>query len=495
MYNYNETQIKRIKYLLRRLASLKNGHTLSAQFSEGYPFYSHIDRFGNTTKSSEELSNDEIFKYLQENKDVESKIDLIEIAWQYFFTYGTPNGDLFKHNNMFETIKKGGGLTLIHVTNHYKDICKSGLLYPSGGCLGASLYCVPLRSDGRVHNLGKFVHEYELPEVMARKNMSKGQLDVIAITVDSENFIHSNAETNALDYLLMGQLQFEIYEYFKKESKLDSSIFDELEEGVIEQVRQTQDFLSICLDYHMDYISDSYFIRLFEDALVKMPFLGYVYFEVLVEYITLFQNDNATLVLKELGEINNYNYKRMVFDLSPDLLDGFKLINFRPSVNSVISYLKEKSEKGIIFTNFLEDHFINFLKWRVAQYIRYKLLDKTPLDLSGSKEDLFDKHHSLLGHLVHREIRINKKLKEYSNIYDEKRAETIWQVWNTENVLYPYNSIVPKGEVGINPKYNNLEYGVYRAEIDKEGYVKFKNKLEAKLSFELIKGTSNLRAP
>lgn len=496
MTQYNVNEIRKIKYLLRRLSEMQNGHTLSPQFTKGYPFFTFTNRFGEINLSEKELKNDEVYKFLESNPDIKEKVDLVEVAWQHYLVYGTPNGDLFKNNNLFDTIDKDAGLTLLHCTGNLEKIKASGLLYPSGGCLGASLYCVPLRSDSRVHNLTKFMLEEEIPN--ASKNTGKDMnTALLAIKIESENFIHSNQESNGLDYLMMGQMQSELYLQFKKESKIDGTYFEEIEKEAISGIIKSKEFLNICVDYKLDNISDNYFIELFEQALDDINILGYIYFETLVEYITLFQDDETSLKYKERGEMYNYYYKKMIFELCPEMYKGFKLVNFKPSILKVAYYLREKARKGLIFNNFLEDHFLNFFKWRVGQYIRLKIMNRKKMDYKINYENLVQNNPAILGHILHRAIRVSEKLKEYTNLYDENRAKAIWNLWNQDKVLFPYNSIVPKGEVGINPNFPNLDYSVYEAEVDPiTSEVVLKNKLEIKLAFKLInKNLSLLRAP
>jgi len=48
------------------------------------------------------------------------------------------------------------------------------------------------------------------------------------------------------------------------------------------------------------------------------------------------------------------------------------------------------------------------------------------------------------------------------------KALQIWNYWNQLNLIIPFNGIIPKGEVGINPAYPELKYKIYLAESYKE---------------------------
>ena len=483
---YSEDQKRNIKYLLRRMNDLKNGQTLSAQTSEGYPFHTYIDRFGKYIYKAKELEKDWIYNCMNQHNYLLHKVDLIELAWQYYLVYGTPNGDIYKHNSLFNSINHKKGLTILHSTTNLDHIIKKGVLYPSGGCLGASVYGVPLRAEGKMHNLSKFILQYELPGFIKNNNISN-KIRTIGIHIENENFIHSNEESNGIDYLLMGKLQKDIYELVKMSIAKEINVFDKLEAEILSQIIKTSEFLNLCVDYKLDSISEGNFINQFEKAIIQMPFLGYIYFEVLVEYISLFQEDDFSLELKEQGELNNWNYKKMVFELSPNLFKSFRLVDFHPKVEDVVIYLKRKASNREIFNKFREDQFLDFFKWRLSQYIRYKLMHNSFFKENINIENIKNNNPSLFGHLVHREIRMNQKLFEYSGYYDKKRAKVIWKGWNKEKIVYPYNSILPKGETGINPWYQNLDYKIYEVKpYGDYNYLKITNELQIKLDFRLI---------
>lgn len=497
---YTSDQKRKILYLIRRLSELKNGQTLSPQFSDSYPFYPYIDRYGRQNVSSSILKRHFLYIYLQENPQISAKIDLIEVAWQYYFVYGTPNGELFKNNSNFDSIKDNNGLTLLHCTTSLKEIEETGLLFPSGGCLGASIYSVPVRADGRLHNLTKFLLEYELPLSLKMRQATKDKKPgLLAIHLENENFIHSNEESNGVDYLLMGDLLADVYLKFRKscQNKISKKVFNDVEKQIVYQVRKTARFLNICVDYQIDKISGDEFFRLFNNSLKELPFLGYLYFEVLVEFISLFQNDEASMLYKEQGELYNGNYKKMIFDLCPQLLENFKLILFKPDIKEVCAYLKQKSKDGKIISNFVESEFIMFFKWRFAQYARYKLMSKQKIGSLSNFNNLIRHNPSLVGHLIHREMRMFDIIRPYISRYEKIRAKLIWDEWNKQKIVFPYNSIVPKGEVGINPGYNNLDYKMYYATLDQTtGKIILGKPIQARLAFKLSKpNMSVMRAP
>ncbi len=72
----------------------------------------------------------------------------------------------------------------------------------------------------------------------------------------------------------------------------------------------------------------------------------------------------------------------------------------------------------------------------------------------------------LLGHLIHRELRTFGRYPDFYFYFDQHKALQAWNYWNHMDIFAPFNGTMPKGEVGINPAYPDLEYRVWRAEQD-----------------------------
>src|SRR6266851_1189049 len=99
-----------------------------------------------------------------------SEIDNCEKRWRQRIVEQTPNGSLFRYNALFEFLK-GPRVSMLHVTpnNNFKKCAHFNTIYPSGGCLVGSIYCTILTLEPhdtdryRVHNLGQYITETELP--------------------------------------------------------------------------------------------------------------------------------------------------------------------------------------------------------------------------------------------------------------------------------------------------------------------------------------------
>ena len=65
-------------------------------------------------------------------------------------------------------------------------------------------------------------------------------------------------------------------------------------------------------------------------------------------------------------------------------------------------------------------------------------------------------------------------MHRYPNFYfyfDQYKALQAWNYWNAQDIIFPYNAILPKGEIGINPAYPNLKYKIFTTSISKKnGY-------------------------
>lgn len=465
-----------------RMNLLKYGVTPSPHFTPLYPF--------ETAANIYQLAGD---RHVLNNapgiwQSSSSVFDSVELAWQRYFIDHTPNGSLIRNNSLFEALRTGEkDYLLLHITPSYELIRESGLLYPSGGSLGSTVYCVPAHDDGTVHNLINFILNYEIPQSHKVRGITGKRPQVLAISVAAESYRRANMELAGLDHLLLGTLQSEIYEDFLREADVKPAQQHALEENICSRIRDNIAFLNLCTEYDLEALPAVSFFELFSNLLRTSPFFGYLYFEVLVEYVALFQDDAATKALRGYGEFNNHNHKKMIFEVATHLLSSFKLIEFNSPVLLFADYLQSKSDQGICIPHFEREHFLNFMKWRIAQVIRYKIMQRTPITDRDSFQDLCQSHPSLIGQMIRTEIALSQELKSIAYVYDILRADAIRLFWNKNNILFPYNAIIPKGEVGINPSFKGLDYRIYEASIDKaHNKVRLEKETGIRLAEELI---------
>lgn len=81
--------------------------------------------------------------------------------------------------------------------------------------------------------------------------------------------------------------------------------------------------------------------------------------------------------------------------------------------------------------------------------------------------DNLSKHFKpLLGHIIHRELRNFGRYPSFYFYFDQLKALEIWNYWNHTNIAIPFNGIIPKGEIGINPALPDLNFEVYNTEVN-----------------------------
>jgi hypothetical protein len=204
----------------------------------------------------------------------------------------------------------------------------------------------------------------------------------------------------------------------------------------------------------------------FIQAIDYLPILGYFYFETLTEYIMLFQNNEVVNKFKMLGEYYSPSYKDLVFDLCPHLTKNFGLGDFKPSIQDAIDYVSQQK----IITNFDEKHLLNYLARRLSFLTNARLFSEDSKLINWEKlrwdfGSLVETCKPLLGHLVHRELRTFGRYPYFYFYFDQHKALEIWNYWNHMNIAIPFNGIIPKGEVGINPAHPSLKYKTYSTKI------------------------------
>ena len=385
---------------------------------------------------------------------------LDEYEWRQTMINNSVNGSLLLDNCFFNDLRKCRKIYLAHTTYNLDSVLERGELYASGGCLVGSIYCVPLTKDRnglRLHNLGKYIREIEAP--LSSKKL-KQKLDTIIFEIE----LSDNSRNNLIgtDYLRLGKIHFSIYKDL--EYLLSSRERYDLYKVIVNRAKRSIDFLSLCY-YNYVYkteIDNDYFLRLYIDTIDNLPILGYIYFEVVSEYLMLFQDNESANRLKKQGEFFNDSYKNLMFGINSSLLDNFKLNSYKPTFKMIVEYLIKNS----IFKELNANHFLEYLVKRLVFLCNLRLLNfnSTSIDWHKMKWDfdnLVSVAEPLVGHLIHRELRTFGRYPHFYFYFDQNKALQIWNYWNHMDVAIPFNGIIPKGEVGINPAYPDLKYRVY----------------------------------
>lgn len=487
-----------MKPMLDEVANLENGHILFPSVDPGYPPSIRLENL----PVGSSLTPLEIAVQAIKNTDPEApKIDYHEVAWLQYFVKETPGGSLYSENKLFDAVAKGKPLTLVHATPYLDKILQGDVddkekkhkFFASGGCLGASMYTAPLREDRKPHNLVKFVFEEQFP----RSPRYPGKADYILFEFQPEK-LEKNL-IRGVDYLRYGEFQWEVFKELYDTGQIDRNILTDV--AVVANRQLTPpviDMLNMAANYTEEtMISPKEFDDVVQNAFKEFPFMGYPYFEAMSEYVSLFQNDTESIRLRDLGELNTYNYFNVAFGLRPQLYDKFRLLMFNPSIKEMADYIeKMANEKHQGILDFDRDQFYAFMMLRSMQNVRKSFglskdhrLNKSPL---GSKVDaasllaFAETNKGVVGHLFHRALRSKEEWEDDHRLYEHARAQKIWNYWDKLGVGYPFNGSLPKGEVGYNPR-KNTKYKAYRGIIKPDGTLQKGEELPIVISTDMAK--------
>jgi hypothetical protein len=188
------------------------------------------------------------------------------------------------------------------------------------------------------------------------------------------------------------------------------------------------------------------------------------FFEVLLEYIFLEQNNSTNTRVLERKELYNKPVKDMVFGLNPELATRFSLKNFHASAEEIDKYLCD--HKNLI-RGYTQGSFPSHLIKRLAQYIEsYTLL----------------RPDNLKGHVLFRDF----DEREYLEI---ELAKRLWdEAQRKEVTIVTYR--LPKGEIGLMPG----KISSYVAKCCSKGY-KRGEALSLKLDNKLAVRNTAMRDP
>lgn len=405
-------------------------------------------------------------------------LSLENIEWRNLLLKA-PHGQLLVNNSFFSELKKKE-VNLLHITTKLDEILETKSLYSSGGCLIGSIYCTPLyNKDHKLHlsNLGDYLINHETK--MALGCCHSDQI-VTPLIIKVKNTKQGNPSMLGIDYMKLGNVHFDIY--FEMKYLLSKEEQFDLENDIVERIRKNVKFLRLCEMKQRGTlkISSKDFINELVEAIDGIPYLGYIYFEVVSEYLMLFSLDGRSVDCFKRGEFNNYNYKNLAFALCPNLLKNFNLGTFTPSLSDIEKLIREMTSRGEVKIDF--QHFSDWIVRRISYITVTDLFTEPNLNINWS--DLIWEYSSisehlrpLIGHMIHRLLRNFNRFDDFYYYFDQTKALQIWNFWNHQDILFPFNGIIPKGEVGINPAYNNLKYEVWSSRYDQEDNIVIPDKL------------------
>ncbi|WP_424892381.1 hypothetical protein [Streptomyces sp. XH2] len=375
--------------------------------------------------------------------------------WNGHLENETRNGWLLRGNAMVEALASGRPIHLMHTTVALDAIRASGQLYASTGCLVAALYCVPLTAqDGglRPHNLGSYLLETK-PHT---------QTLVFEITPDAP------VPPLGIDYLRLGGIHLQTY--VARRSFLTDAEDEQLRGTAIGRVQAAARFLDALLAAARGPIADeAAFIDDLAATVPAFPFLGYVYFEVLSEYLMLHSASPETQRCAEAGELNNRLYKRLAHRAVEGMDRLFDLSRFHPRHDELVRLIA-----GI--EPALAPGAARYLCRRLPHLFACLSLapgqDAGAFTFRGADfRSLAQAAPGLLGQLLFREMRTTDRYPQLYLAFEQAKAMEAWDFWNEHGIPTPFNGTLPKGEIGINPAYPRAGCRIWTAEVCPGGLV------------------------
>lgn len=380
-----------------------------------------------------------------------------------------PNAPLLYNNNFFDQLRGNEPVFLAHVTTVMDSIVESGKIYPSGGSLVGSVYCVPTCAidagrSFRLHNLGAYYYLKEIPGSLGQP----GDVSILLVEIPR----HANAPfaVEGVNYLRMGNIHYDTF--VENRDSFSSLGLTERIESTIENSldRQERFLIAVTHQHRGTYPSasaDLDFLRSASEAVHDLPFLGYVLFEALSLAIMLFQVDEQSAKLRALGEFNNWHYKNLMFAAYPAFGKDWRLSSFAPvwedvfsaveslallspstSIDRFVSAVARKARK-LICDNFFVDarSFLHLDRNLVSGKVQWAAAEKSV--------------RPLLGHLLHRYLRsaATSALAPWPyRLLEQTKATSIWNYWSKRGIAVPFTGGLPKGEVGFLPTLPNVRF-------------------------------------
>ncbi|MEU3255935.1 hypothetical protein [Streptomyces sp. NPDC006997] len=375
--------------------------------------------------------------------------------WRRYLEGDTPNGWLIQHSAMSEALVSGRPMYLLHTTKDIAAIRTSGELHVSTGCLVGALYCSPLtpqREGLRPHNLGAYLMQTK-----------PGTTPMIfEVTPDAP------IPTKGVDYLHLGAIHLRTY--LRYQNFLTLAENDQLDHAVLTGLGAAAGFLDTALRNAVGRGTEApEFIDQLAAAVPAVPFLGYLYFEVLSEYLMLHSMTPETKGYAQVGELNNWLYKRLAFAAVSGMDRLFDLARFHPRHQQLVQLIASVEPA---------------LAPGVAEYVRRRLShlfarialhpsqDAATVSFRGI--DLSALRYiapGLAGQMVFREIRYMPRYRHLYHCFEKAKALEAWDYWNHEGIPTPFNGILPKGEIGIHPVYPRSAVRAWTAKRDSRGFL------------------------
>ncbi|GII94397.1 hypothetical protein [Sinosporangium siamense] len=231
--------------------------------------------------------------------------------WRSYLLQHTPNGWLLGAGSQLETLASGQPIYLMHTTAYLEAIRASSQIYQAPGCMVGALYCVlltPGPSGLRPHNLGSWL--------LANKSHRNALVFEVAPG--------GPVPAKGIDYLRLGNVHLATYQDHR--AFLTPAEDNQLRSSAVQRIRQADSVLDMLLAVACgaDTPPDRVLNQL-ASVVPMVPFLGYLYFEVISEYLMLHSTGPRTRACAEAGEMNTLLSKDLAFaavDTMGELFDS-----------------------------------------------------------------------------------------------------------------------------------------------------------------------------
>ncbi|MGY9066887.1 hypothetical protein [Streptomyces sp. CAS3] len=370
--------------------------------------------------------------------------------WRRYLEDDTPNGWLIQHNAMTETLLSGRPMYLLHVTKDIAAIRTSGELHVSTGCLVGALYCPPLahqREGLYPHNLGAYL-------MQTKPNTTPM---IFEVTPDAP------IPTKGVDYLHLGAIHLRTY--LRYQNFLSPAENDHLSHVLMTGLRAAAAFF----DTAGRATAATEFIDQLAAAVPAVPFLGYLYFEVLSEYLMLHSATLETKTYAQNGELNNWLYKRIAFAAVDGMHQLFDLARFHPRHQQLVQ-LVDSVEPSLVPG--AAEYVRQRLSHLFARTALHPSQDAASVAFQGADlSTLQQAAPGLIGQMIFREIRYMPRYQQLYHCFEKAKALEAWDYWNHEGIPTPFNGILPKGEIGVHPIYPRSAVRGWIAKRDSKGFL------------------------
>ena len=251
-----------------------------------------------------------------------------------------------------------------------------------------------------------------------------------------------------IDYLRLGEVHLRTY--LGHHGFLLAGEDDELRREAVHRVRQTARFLDLLLACACGTSSPPAgdVLDQLAAAVPAVPFLGYLYFEVVAEYLMLYSTSRQTKQCAQAGELNNRLYKQLAFTAVESMGRLFDLALFRPGrdrLYQMVEQIEPCLSAGV------GDYTMRRLAHLFACVALAPSQDAAAVTFGQLTFDaLAQVAPGLLGQMVFRLLRTGPRYTQLFPIFEQAKATAVSAYWNARAIPTPFNGVIPKGEIGLN---------------------------------------------